>query len=283
MRNDFGLLILSHGRAGDVTTLKTILNCGYTGRWYIVIDNEDEQAEDYYKAYGYDHVVMFDKYKKSLEIDTCDIPRKRNAVIYARESCFEIANNLGLKYFLELDDDYYEFSSRYEKEGRLSSCYVKDMDSIIEACIDFLDESKAHCVAFSQMGDFIGGLGSTMFREKITRKAMNAFLCTTERPFNFIGRMNDDVNTYILEGSRGKLFFTISDVSLNQFDTQKKKGGLSDMYEEFGTYVKSFFSVMTNPSCVKVGEIGQLHKRLHHSVNWANAVPCIVRKEYKKL
>lgn len=282
MRNDFGLLILSHGRAGDVTTLKTILNCGYTGRWYIIIDNEDDQADAYYSYYGHEHVIMFDKYKKSLEIDTCDVPRKRNAVIYARESCFEIANMLGLKYFLELDDDYYEFSSRYEKEGRLSSCYVKDMDSIIEACIDFLDESGAHCVAFSQMGDFIGGLGSTMFREKITRKAMNAFLCTTERPFSFIGRMNDDVNTYILEGSRGKLFFTVSDISLNQFDTQKKKGGLSDMYEEFGTYVKSFFSVMTNPSCVKIGEIGQLHKRLHHSVNWANAVPCIVRKEYKK-
>lgn len=282
MRNDFGLLILSHGRADGVTTIKTMLSCGYTGRWYIVIDNEDSQAEKYYSIYGNEHVIMFDKYKKSLEIDTCDIPRKRNAVIYARESCFEIAESLGLNYFLELDDDYYEFSSRFEKEGTLSSCFVKNMDAIIDECIKFLDVSNAYCLAFSQMGDFIGGINSTMYKDRLTRKIMNAFLCKTDRKFSFIGRMNDDVNTYVLEGSRGKLFFTIADVSLNQFDTQSKKGGLTDMYMEFGTYVKSFFSVITNPSSVKIGEMGVLHKRIHHSVNWENAVPKIINEKYKK-
>jgi len=282
MREDFALLILSHGRADNVATINTMLKCGYTGKWYIIIDNEDNQADKYYENYGKEHVIMFDKYKKSLEIDTCDVPRKRNAVIYARESCFEIANSLNIKYFLELDDDYSEFRSRYVVNGVLSSFYVQDMDSIINEYIDFLDVTKAHCVAFAQTGDFIGGTGSNLYKKKVLRKAMNAFFCTTDRPFSFIGRMNDDVNTYVLEGSRGKLFFTPFDMTLEQAETQKVSGGLTDMYEQYGTYVKSFFSVMTNPSSVKIYEMGCSSKRIHHRIEWNNAVPCIIREEHKK-
>ena len=79
IRDDFGLLILSHGRADNVKTIQSMKDCGYTGKWWIIIDNEDKQAEKYYQNYGKEHVIMFDKYKKSLEVDTCDIPRERNA------------------------------------------------------------------------------------------------------------------------------------------------------------------------------------------------------------
>lgn len=281
IREDFAIFILSHGRAEKVYTLKTLLADGYTGKWYIIIDNEDEQIEEYKKNFGDEHVVVFDKLKKSLECETCDIPRKRNAVIYARESCFEIAKNLGLKYFLELDDDYTAFSTRIEKNGILSKIYVQDMDAIINATLDFLIESNATCIAWAQEGDFMGGLESSMFKDRIQRKMMNSFFCCVDKPFNFIGRMNDDVNTYLLEGGRGKLFMTIADISVRQTVTQKNNGGLTEMYQENGTYVKSFFSVITNPSCVKVGEMGQFHKRIHHSVSWENAVPKIIREDWK--
>lgn len=282
IRDDFAVLILSHGRANNVKTLDTLRNrCGYTGKWYIIIDNEDKQADDYYRIYGNDHVIMFDKYKKSLEIDTCDIPRKRNAVIYARESCFEIARSLGLNYFLELDDDYTEFRMRYDKDGLFSSLYVTQIDDIIEETLQFLDVSGATCVAWAQTGDFIGGMGSKVYRERLTRKMMNSFFCKVDRPFSFIGRMNDDVNTYVLEGTRGKLFFTIADMSLNQADTQQSGGGLTEMYAENGTYVKSFFSVIVAPSCVKIAEMGCGHRRIHHLVLWENCTPKIISDKFR--
>ena len=282
MRNDFALLILSHGRASDVKTVSTMIGCGYTGKWYIIIDNEDTQAELYYKNYGKEHIIMFDKLKKSLEIDTCDLPRKRNAVLYAREVCFEIAQQLGLSYFLELDDDYTEFRMRYNRDGVLSSLYVQDMDSIIDEVLDFLNTSGAYTVAFSQTGDFIGGMGSKVFKERLTRKAMNAFFCKTDRPFHFIGRMNDDVNTYVSEGNKGKLFFTIADISLNQADTQQNEGGLTEMYKENGTYVKSFFSVMVAPASVKIAEMGCNHRRIHHLVDWEYCTPKIISDKFRK-
>lgn len=53
MRDDFAVFILTHGRADKVVTLKRVLQAGnYTGKWYMVIDNEDDQADAYIKKYG---------------------------------------------------------------------------------------------------------------------------------------------------------------------------------------------------------------------------------------
>ena len=41
MRNDFAVLILSHGRPNNIKTIKALENANYTGKYYIVIDNED--------------------------------------------------------------------------------------------------------------------------------------------------------------------------------------------------------------------------------------------------
>lgn len=105
-RDDFAIFILSHGRADNVKTLKTIKEENYTGRYYIIIDNEDKQAEKYYANFGKDHVIMFDKAKKASEIDTMDLSTERRCILFARNACFDIAKELGLTYFLELDDDY---------------------------------------------------------------------------------------------------------------------------------------------------------------------------------
>ncbi len=54
------------------------------------------------------------------------------------------------------------------------------------------------------------------------------------------------------------------------------------MYIEYGTYVKSFFSVMVAPSCVKIGIMGSSHKRVHHLIAWENCTPKIVSDRFKK-
>lgn len=43
---------------------------------------------------------------------------------------------------------------------------------------------------------------------------------------------------------KGDLFFTYVPCSLNQKQTQSNKGGMSDLYLDSGTYVKSFYSVI---------------------------------------
>lgn len=281
VRDNFAIFILSHGRADNMLTIKTLDRCGYTGKWYIIIDNEDVQADLYYSIFGKDRVIMFDKIEKAKTTDTMDLQDKRNIVLFARNSCHSIARELGIDYFLVLDDDYTEFRMRYNKDEVFSSIYVRDLDAVIEETLEFLDTSGAITVAFAQIGDFIGGMGSKVFKERLTRKAMNSFFCRTDKPFEFLGRINEDVNMYCTLGSRGNLIFTIADISLNQQATQQHKGGLTDSYLDNGTYVKSFYSVMCCPSFVKVAEMGVGHKRMHHLVDWEHGVPKIISDKFK--
>lgn len=282
MRNDFAIFILTHGRADKMLTLKTLEKCGNTNRVYLICDNEDEQLDKYYKNFGKENVIVFDKREKANNCDTMDLIDSRNIVLFARNSCFEIAKSLGITYFLELDDDYTEFRSRYWNGNKLTTVYCRDLDSIIDAVIDFLEISGAVTVAFGQTGDFIGGKDCKLYKERLLRKAMNSFFCKVDRPFDFYGRINEDVNAYVSLGSRGKLFFTIADMTLNQLDTQQNAGGLTDVYLQLGTYVKSFYTVIGNPSCVAISEMGCGHRRIHHKINWECAVPKIISSEFKK-
>lgn len=111
---------------------------------------------------------------------------------------------------------------------------------------------------------------------------MNSFFCITEKPIGFIGSINEDVNTYVTKGNRGELFFSVMRLILVQGETQSNKGGMTETYIENGTYVKTFPSVMLNPSCVKVGMMGQSGKRIHHKIAWKNAVPKILSERWRK-
>lgn len=94
--------------------------------------------------------------------------------------------------------------------------------------------------------------------------------------------MNEDVNTYTTLGSRGELLLTVTDFMLNQRQTQATKGGMTDLYLDSGTYLKSFYSVMMMPSCVKIKGMGVSNIRLHHSVSWRHCVPKILSENEKK-
>lgn len=283
MRDDFVAFILTHGRPEKVYTLEALKNAGYTGKVILVIDNEDKTADKYYEMYGKENVVMFDKLKKSTEFDTIDRGKDRRAIVYARNACFDIAKDLGYKYFLELDDDYTNFRQRFVKEdGQLGTWYLKDFDAVVDSMLEFLETSGATTVAFAQTGDFIGGKDSKVFKDRLARKAMNSFFCSTEKPFNFIGRINEDVNTYVNLGSKGNLFFTVADMSLDQMQTQANSGGMTELYLNAGTYIKTFFTIISNPSSVKVCTVGISHPRIHHRIDWERAVPKIISSHYKK-
>lgn len=281
MRNNFAVFILSHGRANKVLTINTLKKCNYTGKIYLIVDDEDEQLEEY-KKLDVEDVIVFCKKDEMKKTDTIDNYQDHKLVVYARNVCHDIAKKLGLTYFLVLDDDYTEFRFRVEKDGVLRTIYCRHIDEVFEAMLDFLDVANISTVALAQTGDFIGGLESNVFKKKLCRKAMNSFFCRTDRPFKFLGSTNEDVNAYVSLGNKGKLFFTVAECSLDQLATQSNKGGLTDIYLENGTYVKSFYSVICCPSAVKVQLMGVSNKRLHHKVYWNYCLPKIINEKYKK-
>jgi hypothetical protein len=277
----FGALILTHGRPDNVLTFKSLRRQGYTGPIYLVIDSEDETADQYRDKFGTDKVIVFDKNDIADTFDIGDSRQDHASVIYARNAAYKIAEDLGLDYFIELDDDYTSFMYRFPWKGKLGSKQIRYLDRIFDAMVDLLEDTGAMSVAMSQGGDHIGGIDGTNFYKGLTRKVMNSFVFRTDRPVEFVGRMNDDVNTYVTKGSRGDLFFTAMQIQLCQLATQSNEGGLTDMYIDAGTYVKSFYTVMMHPSSVKIGTMGNIHRRYHHMISWDHTVPKIISDKYR--
>lgn len=283
MRNDFAAFILTHGRPNNVKTYQTLRKQGYTGKIFFILDDEDESIDEYIYQYGVESIIVFNKKQASAYVDTADLAQDRRVVVYARNQCFHIASMLGLRYFLQLDDDYTEFRFRYEENGKLLSVKADNLDAVFECMIDFLNDSGALTVAFAQGGDFIGGIKNSFWQKRLKRKAMNTFFCDVEKPFSFMGSINEDVNMYTLLGNRGELILSIADMSVDQLPTQSNPGGLTDIYLDKGTYVKSFYSVIFSPQCVKVAEMGVNFRRIHHFVSWNHCTPMILNERFKRM
>lgn len=288
MREDFAALILTHGRPDRVHTYYALRNSGYTGRIIIVIDNEDKTADEYRQRYS-DAVVVFDKAAIAKTFDEGDNFQDRRAIIYARNASFQIAKDKGFRYFIQLDDDYTGFYYRFDQDGFYGNGKIKSLDWLFSSLCDYLAATPFASIAISQGGDHIGGGDSSNLKAvKAKRKAMNSFVCDTERPFKFVGRINEDVNTYTCEQRKGLPFLTIMAAQLIQKTTQSNAGGMTDLYLDSGTYVKTFYSVMYAPSCVKVSDLSSPqkgsagHARIHHQVSWNNAAPLILQEKYKK-
>lgn len=280
--DSFAVFILTHGRPGRVITYRQLRKQGYTGSIYLLVDNEDKTLDEYKRLYG-SEVIIFDKQDIASRYDEGDNFNDRRAVFYARNACFEIASQMGLEYFLQLDDDYGTFVHKFTPQMTFREKPILNLDRVFGAILDYYKSIPATTIAMAQNGDFFGGRDSAHAHNlTIKRKAMNTFFCSTKRPFAFVGRVNEDVNTYVSLGNRGELIFTIFSVAIIQEDTQSSKGGMTELYLAQGTYVKSFYTVMYCPSCVKISEMGESHRRIHHRITWNNAVPKIIGEEHRK-
>ena len=278
--NNFAVFILTHKRADNIKTLKMLKKNGYTGNIYLVVDDEDDTVEDYRKGYG-DSVVVFSKEQAATITDTVDNESGRRGVVYARNWVWQIARDLGVEYFLVLDDDYVDIRHKYENDGMLKEKSCLKLDELFASFVQFLKVSGANTVALAQNGDFVGGKDG-FFKKGLARKAMNSFFCATDRPFEFKGRINEDVNAYVSLGMRGELFLTLTNISIVQTQTQSQAGGLTEIYLDTGTYIKSFYSVIVAPSCVKVAEMGNKYRRLHHKISWNYCTPKILNERHRK-
>lgn len=280
---DFCVFIISHGRPNNVYTLKTLNKYNYTGNVFIVLDNEDKTIKEYENNFGIDKIKIFDKKAIADLTDEGNNFDNRRTTTHARNACFDIAAELGFKYFLVLDDDYTVFRYRYI-DKYISKGNVQNLDKLFLNTFNYFENNIFTSIAFAQGGDFIGGESCGLLKNNLfnSRKCMNSFFCSTDRRFWFVGQLNEDVNTYVTLGNKGSLFLTIPFVGLEQKATQLTKGGMTDAYLKYGTYVKSFTTVMMQPSSVFVAMMGFTQNRLHHRVIQKNTTPMIINEKYKK-
>lgn len=279
---DFVAAILTHGRADNVKTIRALREAGYTGDIAIVIDSHDKQANAYKNKFG-SAVWQFDKDEWASKVDDGDNTGDYRAVVYARNASTEIAGQRGYQWIWQLDDDYTAFHYKTDDALRYATSKIKNLDAVLAAFVEYAANANIACFAFSQEGDHIGGPNSIYNKTiRAKRKAMNSMLIRTDAPVSYVGKVNEDATMATLESLRGRIVMTYMPLSLSQTMTQQNPGGLTDIYLDQGTYLKSFYSVMYAPSAVKVKNMVVGEKRLHHIVDYEKCCPCIIRQEHRK-
>ena len=291
MTNNYCIFILSHDRAGNIPTISSLEESGYDGDWFILVDS-GEHIDEYKDEYGDEKAIYVPKDDALPELDRGDNFDYRKTPLYTRYQVWDIADELGYNHFVMMDDDYTRFDWKLDENIEFGhTTRVENINQYIEAAIEYLNSSKVTTICMAQGGDYIGGEDATFVKKRKTdnhhivrsrRKAMNVFVCQTDEPYEFRGSLNDDVNTYIREQQLGHVFLTPNILSLEQERTQQHDGGITELYLEAGTYVKSFYTVLYSPSSTGLYFLDDgADKRIHHDITWRNAVPKIVPESTK--
>ena len=277
---DFAVFILSHGRADTISTYRALRDGGYTGRTYVVIDNEDDQEELYRQKFG-DDIIQFDKRDYLEKTDLGDLDNDRRIGVFARNFIQDEAKRLGYKFHLQLDDDVHGFTYRFAQGKVLRALHCSHLDEVFSGMVEYMKETPITSLSFALSAYNMGGVDGSI-KDGMTRKTMTTFLMRADDVQYFHMRMNDDITTSLINGMRGKLYYSYLPIEVEVDKTQVKAGGMTDIYQKNGTYRKSFYSVMCCPSCVKVSAMGITDYRIHHTISWNNAVPKLLSERWCK-
>ena len=277
---DFAVFILSHGRADTISTYKALRDGGYTGRTYVVIDNEDDQEDLYRQKFG-DDIIQFDKRDYLEKTDLGDLDTDRRIGVFARNFIQDEAKRLGYKFHLQLDDDVHGFTYRFAQGKVLRALHCSHLDEVFSGMVEYMKETPITSLSFALSAYNMGGVDGSI-KDGMTRKTMTTFLMRADDVQYFHMRMNDDITTSLINGMRGKLYYSYLPIEVEVDKTQVKAGGMTDIYQKNGTYRKSFYSVMCCPSCVKVSAMGITDYRIHHTISWNNAVPKLLSERWCK-
>ncbi len=280
-KKDFAVFILSHGRAEDVKTVKLLSEGHYSGDWFIVIDDEDNQEPVYREKYG-EHILQFCKMDEFLQTDVGDLSDDRRCGVFARNAIQKFAKNLGYKIHLQLDDDFTMIYHRWVEKGKLVGERATNLDTVFSAMAEYLYETPITDLSFGLSSYYLGGAESKNVQAGMIPKTMGSFMLKASDPVEFKMHMNDDITTAIWNWSTGRMFFTVMSHQAQTPPTQHQAGGMTDIYKDNGTYQKSFYSVMMCPSFVKIAQQGRKYFRIHHEVEWDNCCPKILEQKWKK-
>ena len=102
MRDDFAIFIMSYNRPKNIATLRTLEKAKYSGKYYIIVGDDDPQLSVYQDIYG-DKICVFNKQNIENSFDTYDNGGSNKCIVYARNYCFKLAQKLGLKYFAQFN------------------------------------------------------------------------------------------------------------------------------------------------------------------------------------
>ncbi len=281
MTKKFAVFILTHGRPHNQLTVKSLQSVGYTGEWYLVLDDQDLTYREYLDEWGEDRIIVFNKARFIQSTDTGLHTPVQKFAVFARNAIEYIAKELGYKTFMMLDDDITKFRVRLPEGDSLKSFQLTtQFDSIIENSVNYVLNCDIACLGLGFCNLYIGGVANFNKENPRQRLCAEAFIRNTSHPIDWRLNMVEDLITSIDAAISGEVWFQFLPIQCEiKMSEGEVDGGNSDVYRQLGMYKISFMPVIAHPSsnAVKFGK-----KSWISTTAPDKCIPKIISSRYRK-
>ena len=281
MTKKFAVFILTHGRPHNQLTVKSLQNAGYTGEWFLVLDDQDDTYAEYEAEWGAERIIVFNKDYFIRNTDTGLHTPVPKFAVFARNAIEFIAKNRGYQSFMMLDDDITRFRVRLPEGNSLKSFQLTNQfNSIIENSVDYMLDCDIACLGLGFCNLYIGGVANFNKENPRQRLCAEAFIRNTSHPIDWRLNMVEDLITSIDAAMNGEVWFQFLPIQCEiKMSEGAVEGGNSDVYRQLGMYKISFMPVITYPSsnAVKLGK-----KSWISTTAPDKCIPKIISSRYRK-
>lgn len=283
--NYFAVFILSHKRADRVETFSTLRNSGYTGRIFIVLDDEDPQRLDYeirFKDEEKTKVIVFHKRLYMRLTDTVTNDKQASSPVYARNFIEHYAERIGCLAYIVMDDDVTNLRYRYvENNVAKSQTLRSNLDKVFVAYIDYLIDAKIATLSFATVMMYAGGVHS---EEDKVRLASHRYTCQIHirnlfYPVEWVSLVNNDSISANNTAKIGYLWWSLPFIVYDSPKMNTLPGGMKEVYDGVSEFKRAFMSTVVSPSVCRVG---CSKNRLAIKRNLKAAYPVIISGRWKK-
>ena len=266
------IFIISKNRPHCLTA-KLLEKLNYSGDWFICVQKDDEDIEEYYTNFS-KKIITYDYHKTKNQTDMLDnFSNETGGAAPARNAVLKIAEDLNLKRFWLFDDDFLSFT--IPKPHSKSRTVIKQ-GTTLEKALNILanfgektNQNIGFCVDMSRYppsrGDinfYIRGAYNLKTDSLKFRSRMEEDLCFNIDTYHNIGAIN--------------IAFKI--LGFTTKGSSSEKGGLTDLYEKEGGIRRGAYNILISPhSTVKKDIFGY-----SGFPKWRYYVPKIVNEKYRK-
>lgn len=282
MREDFAVFICTHGRPYAQHTLKKLLSTGYTGKYYLVLDDQDDTIQSYIDEYGADNIIVFDKnhYINSMDVGSSNPPYK--CIVYAKNACEDIARDMGLSVFVIADDDVVSFRYRWPEDNVLKSMEVKsNIDEILDAYCDALLTMNISTASFGVPSHYFLGV-SSITNEKVQsmRIPFQFVFRNTAHKVDWISGFGEDIITAVRYNQLGQFWQVLPQVELSTLPLATGSGGMLDTYKSLSSFTRAMYNFIFSPTGIKFYQ--NKDGMFKPAIRYGSTTPKVVSPKFRK-
>lgn len=276
----YNIYIPSYGRAGNAPTVDMLERHGITS-YYIAVD--PSQYPEYKKHYPIDRIIVRDpsfRGTEKLDLVTSIVsPNSMHGTAGVYNSLLYFSKSLGETHYWTMDDDFIGMAMKARKGNESAKAGEKyDKDNYYR-CSHILDEYGFSMHKFladieeltmkMRNPGFVGlekfGLVFTLpVMWKNGTRVYSFYLSRNDTQVDHLGQHNNDVVTSLELSKHGMVNMLFEGISYNSKATQLS-GGLTEVYQKFGTLDKGKVLVRAQPNYSK---INVNYNRIHHTVDY---------------